>query len=325
MDENITKLVKDLEKKYGKGVVVDTSAIPEKFPCYSSGSIHLDKILGGGYPKKRIVEIYGPEASGKTTLALHAVAEVQKIGENVGYIDVENALDASYATRLGVNMNDMILSQPDSGEQALDVVEALAKSGLIRLIIIDSVAALVPQAELDGEMGDMNMGLQARMMSKAMRKLSRIVNEADCTLIFINQIREKIGVMYGNPETTTGGRALGFYSSIRLDVRKGEAIKNGSEFIGHKLNVKTAKNKLYPPFKTTKLDVIYGKGINLAGEILDKAVELGIVEKTGAWYSYNGERLGQGRENAYTYIQENDLLQVLKDTISKDENKAIEA
>lgn len=324
MNENVARLVKDLEKKYGKGVVVDTSAIPEKFPCFSSGSIHLDTILGGGYPRKRIIEIYGPEASGKTTLALHAVAEAQKLGESVGYIDVENALDAAYASRLGVNMDDMIMSQPDSGEQALDVVEALAKSGLIRLIVIDSVAALVPQAELDGEMGDMQMGLQARMMSKAMRKLPRIINEADCTLIFINQIREKIGVMYGNPETTTGGRALGFYSSIRLDVRKSESIKNGSEFIGHKLNVKTAKNKLFPPFKTTKLDVIYGKGINLTGEILDRAVELGIVEKSGAWYSYNGEKLGQGRENACTSIQDNDLLEVLKDSIYEKENKAIE-
>ena len=269
-----------------------------------TGSLTLDLALGiGGYPKGRIVEVYGPESSGKTTLALHAIAEVQKQGGRAAFIDAEHAIDPVYAKNLGVDIEQLILSQPDSGEQALEITETLVRSGAIDLIIVDSVAALVPQVELDGEMGDSQMGLQARLMSKALRKLSGCLNKSECTIIFINQLREKIGVMFGNPETTTGGRALKFYSSIRIEIRRSEAIKNGTEIVGNKTNIKVVKNKVAPPFKTASVDVIYGQGISKDGEVLDLSVELELVEKSGAWYSYKGEKIGQGRENSKLYIK----------------------
>ncbi len=295
-----------IEKKFGKGsvmrlgdrVAVDVDVIP-------SGSLTLDAALGiGGYPKGRIVEIYGPESSGKTTLTLHAIAEVQKQGGKAAFIDAEHAIDPVYAKNLGVNIDDLILSQPDSGEQALEIAEMLVRSEVIDLVVIDSVAALVPQVELDGEMGDTSVGLQARLMSKALRKLSGIMSKTNCTVIFINQLREKIGVMYGNPETTTGGRALKFYSSVRIEIRRSEQIKNGSEVIGNKANIKVVKNKVAPPFRTTSVDIIYGKGISRDGEIIDLAAQYDIIEKSGAWYAYNGEKIGQGRENAKTFLNE---------------------
>ena len=275
----------------------------------SSGSIAIDFALGvGGYPKGRIVEIYGPESSGKTTLALHAIAEVQKKGGKAAFIDAENAIDPMYAKALGVNIEELILSQPDSGEQALEITEMLIKSGAIDLIVIDSVAALVPQAELDGEMSDSHMGLQARLMSKAMRKLAGVMNRSDCTAIFINQLREKIGVMFGNPETTTGGKALKFYASIRVDVRKSEAIKSGTDIIGNKVNVKIVKNKVAPPFKVATVDILYGKGISRIGELIELAVEREIIQKAGAWFSYNGEKIGQGKEAARSFLQANPVI-----------------
>ena len=295
-----------IEKKFGKGsvmrlgdrVAVDVDVIP-------SGSLTLDAALGiGGYPKGRIVEIYGPESSGKTTLTLHAIAEVQKQGGKAAFIDAEHAIDPVYAKNLGVNIDDLILSQPDSGEQALEIAEMLVRSEVIDLVVIDSVAALVPQVELDGEMGDTSVGLQARLMSKALRKLSGIMSKTNCTVIFINQLREKIGVMYGNPETTTGGRALKFYSSVRIEIRRSEQIKNGSEVIGNKANIKVVKNKVAPPFRTTSVDIIYGKGISRDGEIIDLAAQYDIIEKSGAWYAYNGEKIGQGRENAKSFLNE---------------------
>lgn len=295
-----------IEKKFGKGsvmrlgdrVAVDVDVIP-------SGSLTLDAALGiGGYPKGRIVEIYGPESSGKTTLTLHAIAEVQKQGGKAAFIDAEHAIDPVYAKNLGVNIDDLILSQPDSGEQALEIAEMLVRSEVIDLVVIDSVAALVPQVELDGEMGDTSVGLQARLMSKALRKLSGIMSKTNCTVIFINQLREKIGVMYGNPETTTGGRALKFYSSVRIEIRRSEQIKNGSEVIGNKANIKVVKNKVAPPFRTTSVDIIYGKGISRDGEIIDLATQYDIIEKSGAWYAYNGEKIGQGRENAKSFLNE---------------------
>ncbi|MDD6467886.1 MAG: recombinase RecA [Erysipelotrichaceae bacterium] len=303
-DKALQDTLRDIEKQYGKGAImklgdranVDVDAI-------SSGSLSLDLALGiGGYPKGRIIEIYGPESSGKTTLALHAIAEVQKRGGRAAFIDAENAIDPMYAKKLGVNIDELILSQPDSGEQALEITEMLIKSGAIDLVVIDSVAALVPQAELDGEMGDANVGLQARLMSKAMRKLSGVMNRSECTAIFINQLREKVGIMFGNPETTTGGRALKFYSSIRLDVRKSEAIKNGADIIGNKVNIKVVKNKVAPPFKTAQVEIRYGEGISKASEIIDLCVEHDIIHKSGAWFSYNGEKIGQGKENVRAYL-----------------------
>ena len=287
--------LKQIQKQYGKGAVMrlgDRANV--EVDAISSGSIAIDYALGvGGYPKGRIVEIYGPESSGKTTLALHAIAEVQKKGGKAAFIDAENSIDPMYAKALGVNIEDLILSQPDSGEQALEITELLIKSGAIDLIVIDSVAALVPQAELDGEMSDAHMGLQARLMSKAMRKLAGVMNRSDCTAIFINQLREKIGVMFGNPETTTGGKALKFYASIRVDVRKSEAIKSGTDIIGNKVNVKIVKNKVAPPFKVATVDIMYGKGISRIGELIELAVEREIVQKAGAWFSYNGEKIGK--------------------------------
>ena len=309
-DAALDDAISQIEKKFGKGSVmrlgdrtaVDVDVIP-------SGSLTLDKALGiGGYPKGRIIEIYGPESSGKTTLTLHAIAQAQKQGGKAAFIDAEHAIDPAYAKNLGVDIDELILSQPDSGEQALEIAEMLVRSGVIDLIVIDSVAALVPQVELDGEMGDAAVGLQARLMSKALRKLSGVMNKTNCTVIFINQLREKIGVMYGNPETTTGGRALKFYSSVRVEIRRSEQIKQNGEIIGNKANIKVVKNKVAPPFKTTQVDIIYGKGISRDGEILDLAVEGDIVEKSGAWYAYNGEKIGQGRENAKNFLIEHPAI-----------------
>ena len=302
--------LKQIEKQFGKGSIMklgDRASV--EIDAISSGSIKVDEALGiGGYPKGRIVEIYGPESSGKTTLALHAIAEVQKKGGRAAFIDAENAIDPTYAKNLGVNIDDLILSQPDSGEQALDITEMLIKSGAIDLVVVDSVAALVPQAELDGEMGDANVGLQARMMSKAMRKLSGIMNRSECTAIFINQLREKVGIMFGNPETTPGGRALKFYSSVRQDIRRSEAIKNGTDIIGNKVNVKVVKNKVAPPFKVAQIEIMYGEGISYVAELLDLCVDHDIVMKSGAWFSYNGEKIGQGKEAAKTFIKSNPAL-----------------
>ena len=314
--------IKQIEKQFGKGSVmklgdraaVDVAVIP-------TGSLTLDMALGiGGYPKGRIIEIYGPESSGKTTLTLHAIAEVQKQGGTAAFIDAEHAIDPVYAKNLGVNIDELILSQPDSGEQGLEIAETLVRSGAIDLVVVDSVAALVPQVELDGEMADQQMGLQARLMSKALRKLSGVMNKTDCTIIFINQLREKIGVMFGNPETTTGGRALKFYSSVRVEIRRSEVIKNGTEIVGNKVNIKVVKNKVAPPFKSTQVDIIYGKGISRDGEVLDLAVDKDIVDKSGAWYAYKGEKIGQGRENAKRYLVEhpdimNEITEAIKATL----------
>ena len=275
----------------------------------SSGSLSLDIALGvGGYPKGRIIEIYGPESSGKTPFALHAIAEVQKAGGRAAFIDAEHALDPTYAARIGVNTNELLLSQPDNGEQALEICEALVRSGAIGIIVIDSVAALVPQAEIEGEMGDSHVGLQARLMSQALRKLSGIINKTNTVCIFINQLREKVGVMFGNPEVTPGGRALKFYSSIRLEIRKGEQIKLGTDIVGNKTNVKVVKNKMAPPFKACTLEIAYGEGISKTGEVVDLAVDANILEKSGAWYSYKGEKVGQGRENVKELLKTNKKL-----------------
>lgn len=309
-DAALDDAISQIEKKFGKGSVMrlgDRTAVG--VDVIPSGSLTLDKALGiGGYPKGRIIEIYGPESSGKTTLTLHAIAQAQKQGGKAAFIDAEHAIDPVYAKNLGVDIDELILSQPDSGEQALEIAEMLVRSGVIDLIVIDSVAALVPQVELDGEMGDAAVGLQARLMSKALRKLSGVMNKTNCTVIFINQLREKIGVMYGNPETTTGGRALKFYSSVRVEIRRSEQIKQNGEIIGNKANIKVVKNKVAPPFKTTQVDIIYGKGISRDGEILDLAVEGDIVEKSGAWYAYNGEKIGQGRENAKNFLIEHPAI-----------------
>ena len=306
--DTLDETLKQIQKLFGKGSVmrlgereaVDVDAIP-------SGSLLIDEALGvGGYPKGRIIEIFGPESSGKTTLALHAIAECQKNGGRAAFIDAEHAIDPVYAKNLGVDINELILSQPDNGEQALEIVEMLANSGGVNLIIVDSVAALVPQAELDGEMGDSSVGLQARLMSKAMRKIAGVLNKKECAVIFINQLREKVGVMYGNPETTSGGRALKFYASIRIDIRRTEAIKQGADIIGNTCRVKIVKNKVSPPFKQCEIDIIYGQGISKEGEILDRAVELGLIKKSGSWFEYNGNKIAQGRDAATTYIKENE-------------------
>ncbi len=306
-EQLLNEALKAIEKQYGKGSImklgehanVDVDAI-------STGSLAIDYALGvGGLPKGRIIEIYGPESSGKTTLALQCIAECQKGGGKAAFIDAEHAIDPRYAKALGVDVDELILSQPDSGEQALEIAEVLIKSGAIDLIVIDSVAALVPQAELDGEMGDSNIGLHARLMSKAMRKLAGAMNANGCTTIFINQLREKVGVMFGNPETTTGGRALKFYSTIRMEVRKSEAIKSGQDVIGNKVNVKIAKNKVAPPFKTCQVEIYYGEGISHISEIINLGVELGIIEKSGSWYAYEGEKIGQGSEAVRAYLLAN--------------------
>ncbi len=306
-DALLDETIKKIEKEFGKGSIMklgDRAHV--EVDAISSGSLAIDYALGvGGYPRGRIIEIYGPESSGKTTLALHAIAEVQKNGGRAAFIDVENAIDPMYSRALGVNIDELILSQPDSGEDALSITEMLIESGAVDLIVVDSVAALVPQAELDGEMADSSIGLQARLMSKAMRKLSGIMNRSQCTAIFINQLREKIGVMFGNPETTSGGRALRFYASIRIDIRRSEAIKNGTEIVGNKTNVKIVKNKVAPPFKTAQIEILYGIGISKIGEIIDLAVDYNLIQKSGAWFSYNEEKIGQGREAVRAYLTAN--------------------
>ena len=302
--------LKQIEKEFGKGSVMRLGdEIDRKVEVISSGSISLDKARGvGGYPKGRIIEIYGPESSGKTTFALHAIANAQKEGGYAAFIDAEHALDPVYAKNLGVDIENLILSQPDSGEQALEIAEALIKSGSVDVIVIDSVAALVPEAELNGEMGDNHVGLHARLMSQAMRKMAGMIAKTNCVAIFINQIREKVGVMFGNPETTTGGRALKFFASVRLDIRKGEAIKDGANVLGNLTNIKVVKNKVAPPFKTAQVEIIFGQGISKVGEIVDMATDADIIHKSGAWYSYNGQKIGQGRENTKQYLIENPAI-----------------
>lgn len=307
-DKTLNQVLKDIEKQFGKGAIMKLGDNKQQeIDVTPSGSLSLDVALGiGGYPKGRIIEIYGPESSGKTTFALHAIAEAQKLGGTVAFIDAEHSLDPQYASKLGVNINELLLSQPDNGEQALEICEALVRSGAVSTIVIDSVAALVPKAEIEGEMGDSYMGLQARLMSQALRKLSGIINKTNTTAIFINQLREKVGVVFGNPEVTPGGRALKFYSSIRLEIRKLEAIKQGNDIIGNKAAIKVVKNKMAPPFKTCTVDIIYGEGVSKEGEIVDLATEANIIEKSGAWYSYNNEKLGQGKENVKELLK-NDI------------------
>ena len=298
-DKTLDQVLLDIEKQFGKGAVMKLGDNEHReIDVIPSGCLSLDIALGiGGYPKGRIIEIYGPESSGKTTFALHAIAEAQKLGGRAAFIDAEHSLDPQYASKLGVNINELLLSQPDNGEQALEICEALVRSGAISIVVIDSVAALVPQAEIEGEMGDSHVGLQARLMSQALRKLAAVINKTNTIAIFINQLRKKVGVMFGNPETTPGGRALKFYSSIRLDIRRMEQIKDGTNITGNKTSVKVVKNKMAPPFKNCVVDIMYGEGVSREGELCDLAAEAGIIEKSGAWYSYNGNKLGQGKEN----------------------------
>ena len=309
-DKALEQVLNDIEKQFGKGSIMKLGdSTHMKVDVVSSGCLSLDIALGvGGYPRGRIIEIYGPESSGKTTFALQAIAEVQKTGGRAAFIDAEHALDPVYAKRLGVNVDELLLSQPDTGEQALEICEALVRSQAISIVVIDSVAALVPQAEIDGEMGDSHVGLQARLMSQALRKLSGTINKTNTIAIFINQLREKVGVMFGNPETTPGGRALKFYSTIRLDIRRNEQLKMGDGVVGNKTTIKVVKNKVAPPFKTAVVDIMYGEGVSHEGEVIDLAAEAGIVEKTGAWYSYQGEKLGQGKENVKLLLKDNPEL-----------------
>lgn len=315
-NEALKSAMKQIEKQFGKGSIMRLGEEADRtLEASSSGSLYLDIALGiGGYPKGRIIEIYGPESSGKTTFALHAIAEMQKAGGYAAFIDAEHALDPAYAKNLGVDVDNLLLSQPDTGEQALEIAEALIRSGAVGMVVIDSVAALVPEAEISGEMGDSHVGLQARLMSQAMRKLSGIISKTNTICIFINQIREKVGIMFGNPETTSGGRALKFYSSIRLEIRRGEQLKIGADLIGNKANVRVVKNKVAPPFKTASLDIIYGKGISKTGEIVDIAADLELIRKAGAWYSYQDEKIGQGRENAKAFLDNNVEI---KDTLEQ--------
>ena len=297
-----------IEKQFGKGSVMKLGdkGAHMQIETTPTGCLSLDMALGlGGVPKGRIIEVYGPESSGKTTVALHMVAEVQKRGGIAGFIDAEHALDPVYAKNIGVDIDNLYISQPDNGEQALEITETMVRSGAVDIIIVDSVAALVPKAEIDGDMGDSHVGLQARLMSQALRKLTAVTSKSNCTVIFINQLREKIGVMFGNPETTTGGRALKFYSSIRLDVRRVETLKQGGEMVGNRTKIKVVKNKIAPPFKEAEFDIMFGEGISREGDILDLAVNTGVVNKSGAWYAYNGDKIGQGRENAKTYLRQN--------------------
>jgi recombination protein RecA len=303
----LEQALKQIEKQFGKGSIMKLGQKSDlEISTVPSGSLALDAALGvGGYPRGRIIEIYGPESSGKTTVALHAIAEVQAKGGQAAFIDAEHALDPKYAQNLGVNIDELLLSQPDTGEQALEIAEALVRSGAVDIVVVDSVAALVPKAEIEGEMGDSHMGLQARLMSQALRKLSGAINKSKTIAIFINQIREKIGVMFGNPETTPGGRALKFYSTVRLEVRRAETLKQGTEMIGNRTKIKVVKNKVAPPFRVAEVDIMYGEGISKEGEIVDIGSELDILQKSGSWYSYNDERVGQGRENAKQFLREN--------------------
>lgn len=309
-DKILEQVLQDIEKQFGKGSIMKLGDNHNReIDVVPSGSLSLDIALGvGGYPKGRIIEIYGPESSGKTTFALHALAEVQKQGGKVAFIDAEHALDPIYASKLGVNVNELLLSQPDTGEQALEICDALVKSGVISMVVIDSVAALVPQAEIEGEMGDSHVGLQARLMSQALRKLSGTINKTNTIAIFINQLREKVGVMFGNPETTPGGRALKFYSTIRLDVRRSEQLKQGDNHVGSRTTVKVVKNKVAPPFKAAVVDIMYGEGVSREGELIDLAAQENIVEKSGAWFAYKGEKIGQGKENAKEFLKQNPKL-----------------
>lgn len=308
-EKALAQVLADIEKQFGKGAIMKLGEREKReIDTSSSGSIAVDVALGGGYPKGRIIEIFGPESSGKTTFALHAIAEVQKEGGRAAFIDAEHSLDPIYASNLGVNIAELLLSQPDTGEQALEICDALVKSEAVNIIVIDSVAALVPQAEIDGEMGDSHVGLQARLMSQALRKLSGSINKTNTIVIFINQLREKVGVMFGNPETTPGGKALKYYSSIRLDIRRGEQIKQGTDVVGNKTVVKVVKNKIAPPFKIANVEIMYGEGVSKEGELVDLAAEAGIVEKSGAWYSYKGEKIGQGKENVKSLLKENKKL-----------------
>lgn len=322
MDDNKQKALdqafKNIEKKYGKGSIMKMGEAPKvKVSAIPTGAINLDIALGiGGIPRGRVIEIFGPESSGKTTLALHMIAEDQKQGQTCAFIDAEHAMDAEYARNLGVDIDNLILSQPDTGEQGLDIAESLVRSGAVDLIIIDSVAALVPRAEIEGEMGDSHVGLQARLMSQALRRLTGVIAKSNTTVVFINQLREKVGVMFGSPETTTGGRALKFYSSVRLDIRRIKTITEGDNSIGSRTRVKVVKNKVAPPFKVVEFDIMYGTGISKSGVILDTAVEMDIVDKAGSWFSYDGEKLGQGRENVKTYLEENqDIMNEIESKI----------
>ncbi|MFK9095314.1 recombinase RecA [Bacillus salipaludis] len=322
--------LKQIEKQFGKGSVMKMGEkLETRISTVPSGSLALDAALGvGGYPRGRIIEIYGPESSGKTTVALHAIAEVQAKGGQAAFIDAEHALDPTYAKKLGVNIDELLLSQPDTGEQALEIAEALVRSGAVDIIVVDSVAALVPKAEIEGEMGDSHVGLQARLMSQALRKLSGSINKSKTIAVFINQIREKIGIMFGNPETTPGGRALKFYSTIRLEVRRAESLKQGTDIVGNKTKIKVVKNKVAPPFRTAEVDIMYGEGISKEGEIIDLGSELDIVQKSGSWYSYNDERVGQGRENAKLFLKENpdvclDIQQKIRDHYGLDGDKVV--
>ena len=328
MDDNKQKALdqafKNIEKKYGKGSIMKMGEAPKvAVSAIPTGAINLDIALGiGGIPRGRVIEIFGPESSGKTTLALHMIAEDQKQGHMCAFIDAEHAMDAEYARNLGVDIENLILSQPDTGEQGLDIAESLVRSGAVDLIIIDSVAALVPRAEIEGEMGDSHVGLQARLMSQALRRLTGVIAKSNTTVVFINQLREKVGVMFGSPETTTGGRALKFYSSVRLDIRRIKTITEGDNSIGSRTRVKVVKNKVAPPFKLVEFDIMYGSGISKSGVILDTAVEMDIVEKAGSWFSYGGEKLGQGRENVKTYLEENkDIMNEIEGKIRASLNK----
>lgn len=325
--------IAQIDKQFGKGSVMymGDDSRPLKIDAISTGSLSLDAALGiGGIPRGRITEIYGPESSGKTTLALHCIAEAQKAGGNAAFIDAEHALDIGYAKNLGIDTNRLLVSQPDFGEQALEITETLVRSNALDIIVIDSVAALVPKAEIEGDMGDSHMGLQARLMSQALRKLTGLVSKSHVAVVFINQIREKIGVMFGNPETTTGGRALKFYTSVRMEVRRATAIKDGAEYTGNRTTVKVVKNKVAPPFKKTEFDIMYGKGISFIGDVLDLAVVYNIVEKSGSWYSYNKEKIGQGRENSKIFLEENEkvlneIVKEVKDALGIGELKVEES